>query len=298
MPVVIPCARCRRPLSLSDEALGREVRCPSCSETFVAEPGPAGRGRVSATALPRPERREKGGPPPVVFLAVLDGGGPGEWEGVWEAALTAEGLRLSRPGRPDVWVAASAGAARLVGGDNFAVSVGGRQLVVTVVQPGVERRRLARDAAACLNGARGAFDPAGYRPPRWPLLAAVVALGAPGAAYRSGAWAEAWPGWVGWSLIGLTAAVGAAALTRRTAWPLPGRLAAGLAAAAAPWGVLLAAFAYLTTAPPDIAPERWRREPGKWPGHARPLRDAPCLSSPWPSAAPRPPACAGPGWPS
>jgi hypothetical protein len=60
MPEMIKCARCGAPLRLPEEFFGREVRCPSCQETFTANL-PA---QAVAPPMPLDEPRERPSPYP------------------------------------------------------------------------------------------------------------------------------------------------------------------------------------------------------------------------------------------
>jgi predicted Zn finger-like uncharacterized protein len=51
MPQIIACPQCGRQLSVQDELLGQQVKCPACQTTFTAEVGPA-------PPPPRPPREE------------------------------------------------------------------------------------------------------------------------------------------------------------------------------------------------------------------------------------------------
>jgi hypothetical protein len=62
MNETITCPRCHRHLNLPEEALGREVRCPSCDHTFTASLDHR-RGRP-ASVMPPPPREQ---PAPLSF---------------------------------------------------------------------------------------------------------------------------------------------------------------------------------------------------------------------------------------
>ncbi len=65
MPAIIPCPKCGRQIRIADELLGKRVRCPQCSATFVVEPvdeeGPAPAGTA---VQPAPTARRRAAPPP------------------------------------------------------------------------------------------------------------------------------------------------------------------------------------------------------------------------------------------
>ncbi|MCI0465244.1 MAG: zinc-ribbon domain-containing protein [Gemmataceae bacterium] len=62
MPEIIPCPDCGRKLQAPDEVLGRDVQCPTCGTTFVAQFGPSNppvqrAAAPEVVAGPGPERR-------------------------------------------------------------------------------------------------------------------------------------------------------------------------------------------------------------------------------------------------
>jgi hypothetical protein len=66
MPLVIRCENCRAALKLPEQYLGQEVRCPSCSRTFVAKeslesppPPPPVREPEAREEPPRTRRRDE-----------------------------------------------------------------------------------------------------------------------------------------------------------------------------------------------------------------------------------------------
>ena len=71
MPTIIDCPSCNRQLRLPDDLLGRQVKCPTCGNTFTAatagapSPAPTGPGLVEEEppARARPSPRQRGDEP-------------------------------------------------------------------------------------------------------------------------------------------------------------------------------------------------------------------------------------------
>jgi predicted Zn finger-like uncharacterized protein len=53
MPQLVSCPHCQRQLNVPDNLLGKNVKCPSCQNTFTATAGGAGGGAESAAETPR-----------------------------------------------------------------------------------------------------------------------------------------------------------------------------------------------------------------------------------------------------
>src|SRR5207302_1242865 len=52
---LLSCASCGRPLRIPATALGKRIRCPLCSDTFLAQP-PESPGREGIALTPGPEQ--------------------------------------------------------------------------------------------------------------------------------------------------------------------------------------------------------------------------------------------------
>jgi predicted Zn finger-like uncharacterized protein len=68
MPQLVSCPHCQRQLNVPDNLLGKNVKCPSCQNTFTATAGGAGAGAESAAETPRRSAARDEG---------AAGGGPG-----------------------------------------------------------------------------------------------------------------------------------------------------------------------------------------------------------------------------
>jgi predicted Zn finger-like uncharacterized protein len=53
MPQLVSCPHCQRQLNVPDNLLGKNVKCPSCQNTFTATAEGAGGGAESAAETPR-----------------------------------------------------------------------------------------------------------------------------------------------------------------------------------------------------------------------------------------------------
>jgi hypothetical protein len=176
---------------------------------------------------------------------------------LWDADLGDDGLRLSRPRNPEVWVPVGRGTARYLGGNQLTVRVRGREITLTIVRNGTDQVRLARDVAAFLNNERDPLDPNAYRVRRLLYVASVAPLGATALAlglhvFTSGA------GVFGWIMLGVGAALFALALLRRGAWSVRQRLIASAFPTVLAFAVVGIAYAAGLAPPPPVDARQWR----------------------------------------
>ena len=212
MHTAISCASCSRPLRIPTDLLGRTVRCPFCTDAFVAvadptiklDEAPANKAAAAeeegapapglpsaAVALMEPE------PPVVEESFTVDLAGPAKpaappkpWStwvfvrndserrlwGEMQAEISADGVRLYR-GRKDLLVPVGC-EATWVGGSLVRVVVGSRTVDFQLKKKHAYKSRLAADLAGFLNGDRPMPANRGYRWPwyQWLVLLAPLAL--------------------------------------------------------------------------------------------------------------------------
>jgi hypothetical protein len=289
MPAALTCPGCQRPLRLPETRLGQTVRCPLCWEEFLAEreqaqfveeppPGPAA-GHADEPALPVlpatgpaddlpvPPAADAVSPivppgprraRPVRFPAFLSKDPDRLLKGLWDAELTEDGLRLTRPRNPEVWVSVGHGTAQYLGGNQLTVRVRGRDVTLTIIRDGTDQVRLAADVAAFLNNERDPLDPDAYRVRRALYAAALAPLGAPVLALALRVYTRTGLGVAGWLCLGLGSALLALALLRRGAWSVRQRLIASAVPAALAFAAVGIAYAAGGTPPPPVEPGQWR----------------------------------------
>jgi hypothetical protein len=193
MTYTTPCPRCAQTLRFLPELRGKSLRCPACATpvTFppplpVAEERQAVRAAplaaprtVVPTPRPRHERPDLPEPEPfeLNFRGVVRHDPQGLLRGTFRARLTHNGLRL-RQGDEGVLVVPGAGA-EYRRDNHLAVEVDGRRVELALSRPAWQVVRLARDAAAFLNGDLASLDPADYPVPWWLLAPALLPLGIP-----------------------------------------------------------------------------------------------------------------------
>jgi hypothetical protein len=178
-------------------------------------------------------------------------------KGLWDADLSDDGLRLSRPRNPEVWIPVGRGTARYLGGNQLAVRVRGREITLTIVRNGIDQVRLARDVAAFLNNERDPLDPEAYHIRRLIYVASLAPLGATVLAlilhvYSTGA------GVCGWLVLGVGTALLSLALLRRGAWSVRGRLIASVFPSLLAFAILGIAYSAGGAPPPPIEASQWR----------------------------------------
>ncbi len=207
MHTAISCASCRRPLRIPTELVGQTVRCPFCTDTFLAEADPSiqleeavlnkAAGHVEEVAKPERAVALLEPEPPVVeesFTVDLEGpvkvAPPKPWStwvfvrsdsdrrlwGEMQAEISAEGLRLYR-GRKELIVPVGCEATWVRGG-RVRVVVGSRSVEFQIQKKHVYKSRMAADVAGFLNGERPMPVNKGYRWPwyQWLMLLAPLAL--------------------------------------------------------------------------------------------------------------------------
>jgi hypothetical protein len=213
MHTAISCASCTRPLRIPADLVGQTVRCPFCTDAFIAvadpsikledapenkaaaraddnEAPPAGFASA-AVALMEPE------PPVVEESFTVDLAGPAKpaapprpWStwvfvrndsdrrlwGEMQAEISAEGVRLYR-GRKDLIIPVGC-EATWVKGSLVRVVVGSRTVDFQIKKKHIYKSRLAADLAAFLNGEKPMPANKGYGWPwyQWILLLAPLAL--------------------------------------------------------------------------------------------------------------------------
>jgi hypothetical protein len=212
MHTAISCASCSRPLRIPTDLLGQTVRCPFCTDAFVAvadptiklDEAPANKAAAAeeegapapglpsaAVALLEPE------PPVVEESFTVDLAGPAKpaappkpWStwvfvrsdsdrrlwGEMQAEISAEGVRLYR-GRKDFQIPVGC-EATWVKGSLVRVVVGSRTVDFQLKKKHAYKSRLAADLAGFLNGDRPMPANKGYGWPwyQWLLLLAPLAL--------------------------------------------------------------------------------------------------------------------------
>jgi hypothetical protein len=214
MHAAISCASCSRPLRIPESLVGQTVRCPYCTDAFLAVPDPNIKLEEAVSNLERgarkAERQEALAAPtqgsllqveeesPVVEEAfTVDLAGPARpaappkaWStwvfvksdtdrrlwGEMQAEISAEGLRLYR-GRKDLIVPVGC-EATWVAGAVVRVVVGSRTVDFQLRKKHIYRSRLAADLAGFLNGDRTMPAEKGYGWPwyQWLLLLAPLGL--------------------------------------------------------------------------------------------------------------------------
>lgn len=210
MHTAISCATCTRPLRIPTELIGQTVRCPFCTDAFIAVVDPALKIEAEKLHQPvvyteAPSRVEAGiaalvetePEPPVVeesFTVDLEGpvkvAPPKPWMmwifvnsdsdrrlwGEMKAELSTEGLRIFR-GHKEVIVPVGCEATR-VGGSQVRVVVGSRTVEFQIKRKHIYKARLAADIAGFLNGDRPMPGNRGYGWPwyQWLLMLAPLAF--------------------------------------------------------------------------------------------------------------------------
>jgi hypothetical protein len=249
---------------------------PAPAEDEILEAIPvaaAAGGPAKAAPKAGPERKS------FVFPVLVSRDPDRVLRGRMDAELTGDGLYLRRPRQAPAFAAVGA-PARYLGGSRLVVTVEGREVELSVVQPRASVHHLAQDAAAFLNGRRALPAPRDYHLP-WYLFAlpaAAVLLPVVGIAMQL--LVEGVGGGFLWVFLGGVTA-GLTFAVAKQAWLRPrGRLiGAGAVVGLACAGLLIAAVASLVTPSPyAIDPTVWTSYTppnavykAQWPG--RPQRD-------------------------
>jgi hypothetical protein len=143
------------------------------------------------------------------------------------ARVSPEGLRLHVNEDREYFLPLDT-VAHYPGGQHFIIELGQREIRLSIIEPGLDRRAVARDLVQFLKGKRDGLYRADYWPPRWPLLLApmpllVVLIGA--GLWLAGIGGIA--GFVTWGVLGLLLSLSSlllvgldrGMLARRLAWP-------------------------------------------------------------------------------
>jgi hypothetical protein len=212
MHTAISCAACTRPLRIPSDLVGQTVRCPFCTDAFVAVADPAIKleeAPVNKAACAEEEAAPPPGlpsaavallepePPVVEESFTVDLAGPAKpaappkaWStwvfvrndtdrrlwGKMQAEISAEGVRLYR-GRKELMIPVGC-EATWVKGSLVRVVVGSRTVEFQLKKKHIYKSRLAADVAGFLNGDRPMPANKGYGWPwyQWLLLLAPLAL--------------------------------------------------------------------------------------------------------------------------
>jgi hypothetical protein len=210
MFVEVWCDRCNRKLRVQREALGKQVHCPVCSAVFVAQdvpvvepvaPTPPSRPSappplprpVPAPPLLLPATGPSGvrpapvpvspvGPPadfpPVEFNVSVKSDPQKVLKGVFNATVTAEGLRL-RQGRQHNLLLPVGTPAQYLESTHFLLEIEGREVSLTVAKLWSYQARIARDVVAFLRGRKRVLHRADYKLEWYLFLPALLPLGIP-----------------------------------------------------------------------------------------------------------------------
>ncbi len=264
MNPVFPCPKCTHPLRVSDEALGRQIKCPLCSALFMmppSRPTPDRKGappEVPVSNRPSPEPPPPPPPPeelpslsfstatpplpsprpgrsrpaqrggrfaPFTFKVVVKDPDH-KLEGTLPATITPDGLELTNK-KKKVFLPAGGGG-RHLRGNTLAVPHEDRELKLTVQKPFYQVNRVSQDLAAFLAGDRSRLQASDYRLPWYLIAAAVLPLGIPILTLGG-----ALPGAAGAGLFGLSLY-----LAQRERWSAGLRLALTLLVAFVGYSVL------------------------------------------------------------
>ncbi len=216
MPVAITCASCRRALRVPESSLGKTVRCPLCTDAFLAEsnltplaPSPVEElARAERTATVTTARASR--PPwaavetdqeevllaqpvgpvavprktddvaalPFKLRAKVKKDPYRIFKGTIRAEVSRSGLHLSS-GRKDQAFVPVGTPVRYLGGNRIVVPLDDRDVELAVGNRTVYRQRLARDVARFLSGDRELPRPAEFRWPWYVYLLWLAPSGVP-----------------------------------------------------------------------------------------------------------------------
>jgi hypothetical protein len=210
MHTAISCATCARPLRIPTELVGQSVRCPFCTDAFIAVANPAlkfeaeklnqqvahteapSRAEAGVLALAESEPEQpvveesftvdlespvKVAPPkPWMMWIFVNSDSDRRLWGEMKAEVSADGLRIFR-GHKEVTVPVGCEATRIRGGQ-VRVVVGSRTVEFQIKRKHIYKARLAGDIAGFLNGERPMPLDKGYGWPwyQWLLLLAPLSL--------------------------------------------------------------------------------------------------------------------------
>src|SRR6266567_6852490 len=120
MSHVITCEECGKKLRVSDEALGRSVKCPSCGHKFVSESGET-------------DHQENASAKPLEFKVVIKNDPDKVLDGAYQATVTSHGLKLSKKKAKSVLLPIGT-PARYAGGNRLTATLDDRQVEIRVSQ--------------------------------------------------------------------------------------------------------------------------------------------------------------------
>ncbi len=210
MPAAITCGSCRRPLRVPEHLLGQKVRCPLCTDVFIAEPNPPPPSvkplipvdppafepqhpaealyekEAQAALYVRPLRPNPATPrttddvaaPPFHFRARIRRDPYRVLNGPVYAEVTYRGLRLVSEKKEEVFVPLGT-PVRYLGSNRLRVPLDDREIELAVGNLTIYRQRLARDVATFLSGDRQLPWPADYRWPWYIYLLWLAPSGLP-----------------------------------------------------------------------------------------------------------------------
>jgi Concanavalin A-like lectin/glucanases superfamily len=186
------CPRCKKPLSILLTEPNSMVQCPSCHSIFgtneAVQKGASNsttEGAFAATPVAAPARtvdapkisRHIALPIPLKFRVANDP--QNVWSGEIDADLASDGLELIKIADGEDAVVPFDSEVRHGGGADIAVHCDGVTVTLTLITPGVDQVRMARELAAFLRGNRSRFDSGDYRLPRTLFILATLPLALP-----------------------------------------------------------------------------------------------------------------------
>jgi hypothetical protein len=164
MFVTAECPACYHLISIPHQQINLRQRCPSCGREFVPGSEPDGEPKdvsfsdvavIAEKDLPKDRAAAKvPTDPPTRILVQVWHDPTGDFHGVIQAELNAEGLVLAAPGARAHQLIPNGSDVTHLGSSILAVPYRGKKLQIAVVEPGVDQVSLARDLAAVLRKKR------------------------------------------------------------------------------------------------------------------------------------------------
>jgi hypothetical protein len=266
MDSIVPCPQCQRPLRISEQHRGRKLKCPACGRIIASGHPKTPSDRAASERRPATGARagQAGGEPkigsraldsrPVKFQVRVKLDPERTLKGGYLAELGQRGFVLNR-GKKQILQIPLPTSAHYLGGSQFWVTIGGRDVTLALASVNLYRERFARAVTEALSGRANDLRMADYSIPRFArLISYSPALGLLPLLPLGGA--------LGGALFGGVAGgffLGNLAIFRQERWPLAVRTGAALGLSLVCNALFVALFvAIVKTMPakPDGTPPR------------------------------------------
>lgn len=234
MESIISCPQCGRQVRITDDVVGRRVRCRECKTVFRAEAPTASRSS-HLDDRDRNSDEAAGSKPSLTEIPVAIKRDPERTlKGAFKAVLKPGGMELRQGNKEPLWIPVGS-AVEHAGKNLINVELGGRQLTLAVGRINLYCERLARDLSVYLRGGRTAPSAAQYVIPWYIVAAALLPVPMAGVFMAGGAIGGA----VGGAYVGGLVALNLA-IARKEDWSASARVGACVGLSAA--GYLLFGF--------------------------------------------------------